>query len=73
MQIQFEPHIESKLQALAAQGGNSPSFYVAQAVINYLEDIEDVARAKQVLSQKNSVWTQDELERELGFDFSVKH
>ena len=73
MQIQFDPYIESQLQSIAAQSGKSVDFYVLQAVSNYLEDIADAARAKQVLSQNNPIYTQDEVERELGFDFSVKH
>ena len=70
MQIQFDPHLEAKIKSLAAQHGKSEGFYVVEAVKNYLEDVEDIAKAKQVLSQNNRTWTQDEVERELGFDFS---
>lgn len=73
MQIQFDPYIESQLNALAAQNGVSADFYVVQAVNNYLEDVTDIARAKQVLSQNNKTYTQDEIERDLGFDFSTKN
>ena len=72
MQIQLDPQIEAQLKALAAQTGKSEDFYVAQALRNYLEDVEDVASAKRVLSQNNRVWAQDGVERELGFDFSKK-
>ena len=73
MQIQFDPYIESQLQSIAAQSGKSVDFYVLQAVSNYLEDIAEAARAKQILSQNNPAYTQDEVERELGFDSSAKH
>lgn len=73
MQIQFEPHIEAQLQALAIQSGQSEGFYVLEAVKNYLEDVADITKAKQVLSQNNPTYTQEEVERELGFDFSKKH
>ncbi len=73
MQIQFDPYIESQLQSIAAQSGKSVDFYVLQAVSNYLEDISDITKAKQILSQNNPAYTQDEVERELGFDFSAKH
>ncbi len=73
MQIHFDQHIQSQLHALAAKNGQSEDFFVVQAVSNYLEDIADIERAKQVLAQKNKIYSQDEVERELGFDFSVKH
>lgn len=73
MQIHLDPQIEAQLKALAAQTGKSEDFYVMQAVKNYLEDVEDITKAKQVLAQNNRVWTQEEIERELGFDFSQKN
>ena len=73
MQINLDPHIEAQLKALAAQSGKSEDFYVLEAVKNYLEDVADIAKAKQIISQNNPTYTQDEIERELGFDFSTKH
>jgi len=73
MQIHFDPQLEAQLKALAMQTGKSEDFYVLQAVKNYLEDVEDIVKAKQVLAQNNPTWTQDEVERELGFDFSLKN
>ena len=68
MHIQFDPKIEAQLKALSAQLGQSEDFHVLQAVQNYLEDMQDIASAKQVLSRNNRAWTQEEAERELGFD-----
>ena len=73
MQIHLDPQLEAQLKALAVQTGKSEDFYVLQAVKNYLEDVEDIVKAKQVLSQNNRTWTQDEIERELGFDFPPKN
>jgi len=73
MHIHLEPQIEAQLKALATQTGKSEDFYVLQAVKNYLEDVEDIAGAKRVLSNNSRTWTQDEIERELGFDFSAKN
>ncbi len=73
MQIQFDSNIEAQLKALAAQNGRSEDFYVLEAVKNYLEDVADIAKAKQILSQNNPTYTQEEVERELGFNFSSKH
>lgn len=66
MQIHFEPNIANQLRALASQSGKSEDFYVQQAVKSFLEDQEDIARAEDILSQKNRTWTQKEVERELG-------
>jgi predicted DNA-binding protein len=73
MKIHLDPHLEAQLKALAAQNGKSEDFYVLQAVKNYLEDVEDILKAKQILSQNNPTWTQDDVEHELGFDFSSKN
>ncbi len=73
MQIQFDSHIESQLKALAAQSGRSEDFYVLEAVKNYLEDVADIAKAKEILSQNNPAYSKEEVERELGFNFSSKH
>ena len=72
MHIQFDSHIEAQLKALATQTGRSEDFYVLEAVKNYLEDLADIAKAKHILSQNNPTYSQDEVERELGFDFSAK-
>jgi predicted DNA-binding protein len=73
MHIHFDQNIQSQLHNLAIQNGQSEDFFVVQAVNNYLDDIADIELAKQILSQKNKTYSQDEVERELGFDFSVKH
>lgn len=66
MQIEFEPSIASQLRALAAQCGKSEDFCVQQAVKLYLAELADNAKAAQILAQENRVWTQEEVERDLG-------
>lgn len=73
MHVRLDPQMEAQLKALAAQTGKSEDFYVLQAVKNYLEDVQDIAVAKQAISQDSRTWTQEEIERELGFDFSQKN
>ena len=73
MQIHLDPQLEAQLKTLATQTGKSEDFYIMQAVKNYLEDVEDIANAKHILSQNNPTYTQDEVERELGFNFSQKN
>ena len=73
MQIDLTPQLEAQIKALAMQNGKSEDFYVLQAVKNYLEDVEDIAKAKEILSQNNRTWTQVEIEQELGFDFSKEN
>ncbi len=71
MEISLHSAIEQQLHILALQSGQSEAVHVERALISYLEDMEDANRAKMILSQPiGRALTQDEMERELGFDFS---
>ena len=44
--IELPEEMERRLQALAKTTGRSPSFYAQQAILDYLDDLEDFHRAE---------------------------
>jgi RHH-type rel operon transcriptional repressor/antitoxin RelB len=64
--------IEDRLTALAEQTGRSKSFYAREALIEYLEDLEDIALAEKRLQEYRNgeveATTLADLRREYGLD-----
>ena len=68
--IRLPDDIEHRLQTLAEQTGRSKTFYVKEAVLKHLEEMEDIFLADQALKtfreSGEPVVSLEELERELG-------
>ena len=64
--VRIEKELEAKLESLAKKTGRTKSYYVREAVRQYLEDREDYLKALAVLERQESTITLDELERRLG-------
>lgn len=47
--IRLPPEIESRLEALAAATGRTKTFYVRQALVKHIDDLEDLYLAEQRL------------------------
>jgi RHH-type transcriptional regulator, rel operon repressor / antitoxin RelB len=47
--IRLPPEIEAELTALAKRTGRTKTFYAREAILNYLEDLEDAAIAEKRL------------------------
>ncbi|MDW8324893.1 MAG: DUF6290 family protein [Burkholderiales bacterium] len=52
--VRLPPDVESRLDALARATGRSKSFYVRQAILEYLDDLEDLYLAEQRLNDLSS-------------------
>ena len=48
--IKLTKEIESRLAALASRTGRSKTFYAREAILTYLEDLEDYYLAAQVVT-----------------------
>lgn len=44
--IRLEPDIEERLEALARVTGRSKSFYIREAILEHLDDMEDIYLAE---------------------------
>lgn len=49
--LRLPPEIEARLDALAKRTGRSKSFYARQAILEHLDDIEDVYLAEKRLEE----------------------
>ena len=66
--IRLDKEIEKELDLLAKIRGSNKSEVVREAIIQYLEDIEDLQLAKDSLSKMSSTKSLGQLRKELGLD-----
>jgi len=70
--VRLPPDIEQRLDALARETGRTKSFYVREAIVEHLDNLEDIYLAEQVLERvrrgEERVYTSEEVERMLGLE-----
>ncbi|NDV25507.1 DUF6290 family protein [Desulfovibrio sp. JC010] len=70
--IRLPEEIEQRLTALAEQTGRTKTFYIREAVLEYLEDLEDIYLAEKRLADikagKSRTYTLEEVEKRLGLE-----
>lgn len=54
LSIRLPAEIESRLDALSKETGRPKSYYVREAILEYLDDLEDVYLAEQRLADLNA-------------------
>lgn len=68
--IRLPPEVESRLEALAKATGRTKTFYAREAILEYLDDLEDLYLAEQRLidirAGRSRTHTLEEVERDLG-------
>ena len=68
--IRLPIEVENRLDALAQATGRTKTFYVREAILEHLDDIEDLYLAEQRLidsrAGRSKTHTLDEVERSLG-------
>ena len=68
--IRLPKEVEDRLEALAKVTGRTKTFHACEAIIEHLEDLEDVYFAEQVLtdirSGREQMYTLEEVELALG-------
>lgn len=66
--IRLDKQIEQELDMLAKVRGSNRSAVVREAILQYLEDNEDLALAKQARTQTKGSKSLTQLRKELGLD-----
>jgi RHH-type rel operon transcriptional repressor/antitoxin RelB len=66
--IRLDKEIEKELDLLAKIRGSNRSSLVREAIIQYLEDNEDIQLAKESLSKMTGTKSMKQLRKELGLD-----
>ncbi|PZA07118.1 MULTISPECIES: TraY domain-containing protein [unclassified Meiothermus] len=64
--VRLPKEIEARLEALARKTGRSKSYYVRQAILEHLDDLEDYYLAVERLEQNLPGIPLDAVERRLG-------
>ena len=68
MQVILPEDVETRLDLLSKKTGRSKDSYICEALKIYLEDVEDYHLARERLESPGKMWSQEEIERELGID-----
>ncbi|NNC71993.1 MAG: ribbon-helix-helix protein, CopG family [Sphingomonadaceae bacterium] len=68
--VRLEPELEKRLNAVAKRTGRSKSYYVRQALIEKIEELEDIALLEEALRDPDAGKSRslDEVARQLGLD-----
>ena len=66
--IRLSEDIEKRLDKLAKVTGRTKTFYAREAILAYLDDLEDIYLATERVKKPGKIYTQDEVEKALGLD-----
>jgi RHH-type rel operon transcriptional repressor/antitoxin RelB len=66
--IRLPNDIEQKLNDLAKKTGRTKTFYAREAIIEYLQDLEDIYTAQKRLSKKGERLSLKEMKQHLELD-----
>lgn len=62
--IRLPNDIENRLTSLAKQTGRTKTYYARQAILAFIEEMEDTYLALNRIEQPTKIWTQEEIEAE---------
>jgi len=64
--IRLPAEIEERLDRLAKKTGRTKTFYAREAILQHLEDLEDIYLATERLNDPRKIYSADEVKHELG-------
>lgn len=64
--IRLDPDIENRLEQLAKRTGRTKTFYAREAILEHLEDLEDIYLASKRLERPARTYSAEEVKHELG-------
>jgi RHH-type transcriptional regulator, rel operon repressor / antitoxin RelB len=66
--IRLPNEIEKRLDLLAKKTGRTKTYYIREAVIDHLEELEDIYLSLDRLEKPAKRWSLDDLEKEIDLD-----
>ena len=66
--VRLPPEIEQRIADLSARTGRTKTFYVEQAILEHLDELEDEYLALHRLENPTKHWTLDEMEQGLDME-----
>ncbi len=64
--IRLDSEIEKRLELLAKKTGRTKTFYVREAIVEHIDDLEDIYLATQRLRRPAKTYSSKEVKHELG-------
>jgi RHH-type rel operon transcriptional repressor/antitoxin RelB len=64
--LRLNPEIEERLDRLAKKTGRTKSYYAREAILEHLDDLEDIYLARRRLERPAKTFSAKEVKRELG-------
>lgn len=64
--IRLDTDTEKRLDRLAKKTGRTKTFYVREAILEHLDDLEDIYLATQRLQHPAKTYSTQDVKRELG-------
>jgi RHH-type rel operon transcriptional repressor/antitoxin RelB len=64
--IRLDAETEERLNRLAQKTGRTKTFYAREAILEHLQDLEDIYLATARLEKKARTYSAEEVKRELG-------
>ncbi|HNQ77548.1 MAG TPA: TraY domain-containing protein [Acidobacteriota bacterium] len=70
--VRLTADLEKRLDELARKTGRTKTFYVREAIVNYLDEIEDIylaeKRLQSLVAEKSKTYTLEEVVKKLGLE-----
>jgi len=66
--IRLPQELETRLSKLAERTGRTKTYYAREAIVRYIEDLEDTYLAIDRLEHPQRRWTLEELEQDLDLE-----
>ncbi|MBC9890572.1 MAG: TraY domain-containing protein [Opitutae bacterium] len=64
--IRLDPDIEKRLETLAKKTGRTKTFYAREAILEYLQDLEDYYLAVDLIQDPGRIYSAEEAKRALA-------
>lgn len=64
--LRLPPDIEQRLDRLARKTGRTKSYYAREAILEHLQDLEDIYLARQRLEEPGKIYSARDVKRALG-------
>lgn len=64
--IRLDPEIENRLEQLAKKTGRTKTFYAREAILEHLEDLEDLYLVQRRLKRPAKTYSAEEVKGGLG-------
>jgi RHH-type rel operon transcriptional repressor/antitoxin RelB len=66
--VRLPENIENRLDRMAKKTGRTKTFYVREAILEHLEDLEDIYMAEKRLKNPGKKYTLDEVEKDIDLE-----